>query len=73
PQVPCLWAQTNGRWTVVDHPEGPGQERVVPHGYRIPSVPSCLKKVAGWLQDMLEQLDIAHREQFPAVLTYKYV
>ncbi|XP_041947807.1 uncharacterized protein LOC121708916 [Alosa sapidissima] len=33
--------------------------------------PSCHKKVAGWSQDILEQLDIAHREQFPAVLTYK--
>ncbi|KAA8577842.1 hypothetical protein FQN60_002499, partial [Etheostoma spectabile] len=34
---------------------------------------SCLKKAAGWSQDMLEQLDVAHRKQFPAVLTYKYV
>ncbi|XP_030196810.1 uncharacterized protein LOC115531596 [Gadus morhua] len=33
--------------------------------------PSCGKKVAGWSQDILEQLDVAHREQFPAVLTYK--
>ncbi|KAK0140606.1 hypothetical protein N1851_022420 [Merluccius polli] len=33
--------------------------------------PSCGKKVAGWSQDILEQLNVAHREQFPAVLTYK--
>ncbi|CAL8307696.1 unnamed protein product [Arctogadus glacialis] len=33
--------------------------------------PSCGKKVAGWSQDILEQLDVAHREEFPAVLTYK--
>ncbi|KAG7454080.1 hypothetical protein MATL_G00263900 [Megalops atlanticus] len=32
---------------------------------------SCHRKVAGWSQDILEQLDMAHREQFPAVLTYK--
>ena len=35
--------------------------------------PSCGKKVAGWSQDILEHLDVAHREEFPAVLTYKYV
>ncbi|XP_041950499.1 uncharacterized protein LOC121711204 [Alosa sapidissima] len=33
--------------------------------------PSCHKKVTGCSQDILEQLDIEHREQFPAVLTYK--
>lgn len=32
---------------------------------------SCQRKVAGWSQGILEQLDIAHREEFPAVLTYK--
>ncbi|KAK0151968.1 hypothetical protein N1851_006667 [Merluccius polli] len=32
---------------------------------------SCHKKVPGWSQDILRQLDIAHREQFPAVPTYK--
>ncbi|XP_028451543.1 uncharacterized protein LOC114566902 [Perca flavescens] len=32
---------------------------------------SCHKRVPGWSQDILEQLDIAHREEFPAVLTYK--
>ncbi|CAL8276692.1 unnamed protein product [Merluccius merluccius] len=32
---------------------------------------SCHKKVPGWSQDILGQLDIAHREQFPAILTYK--
>ena len=31
----------------------------------------CGRKVAGWSQGILEQLDLAHREQFPAVLTYK--
>ncbi|KAL2082092.1 hypothetical protein ACEWY4_021910 [Coilia grayii] len=32
---------------------------------------SCHKKVAGWSHDVLEQLDITHREEFPAVLTYQ--
>ena len=32
---------------------------------------SCHRKVAGWSQGILDQLDIAHREEFPAVLTYK--
>ncbi|CAL8332725.1 unnamed protein product [Merluccius merluccius] len=32
---------------------------------------SCHKKVPAWSQDILRQLDIAHRKQFPAVLTYK--
>ena len=32
---------------------------------------SCHKKVVSWSQGILDQLDIAHREQFPAVLTYK--
>ncbi|KAJ8370901.1 hypothetical protein SKAU_G00109290 [Synaphobranchus kaupii] len=31
----------------------------------------CQKKVAGWSQDVLNQLDPAHRCQFPAILTYK--
>ncbi|XP_072563185.1 uncharacterized protein [Paramormyrops kingsleyae] len=31
----------------------------------------CKKKVAGWSQDILGQLDPAHRAQFPAVLTYR--
>ncbi|KAL2082089.1 hypothetical protein ACEWY4_021907 [Coilia grayii] len=30
---------------------------------------SCHKKVAGWSHDILEQLDITHCEEFPAVLT----
>ncbi|KAK1784257.1 hypothetical protein P4O66_019991 [Electrophorus voltai] len=29
------------------------------------------KKVAGWSQDVLDQLDSVHREKFPAVLTYR--
>ncbi|CAM4571621.1 unnamed protein product [Leuciscus chuanchicus] len=33
--------------------------------------PKCKKKVAGWSQDVLGQLDPAHRVQFPAILTYK--
>ncbi|XP_026051984.1 uncharacterized protein LOC113038622 isoform X1 [Carassius auratus] len=32
---------------------------------------SCRKKVAGWSQDILDQLDPIHREKFPAVLTYR--
>lgn len=32
---------------------------------------SCQKKWASWAQDVLDQLDPAHREEFPAVLTYK--
>ena len=32
---------------------------------------SCHKKVVSWSQGILDQLDIAHLEQFPAVLTYK--
>lgn len=32
---------------------------------------SCKKKVAGWSQDILDQLDLIHREKFPAVLTYR--
>ncbi|KAL7851275.1 hypothetical protein AOLI_G00216310 [Acnodon oligacanthus] len=31
----------------------------------------CQKKVAGWSQDILEQLDPAHRAMFPAILTYR--
>ncbi|KAI4905920.1 hypothetical protein NFI96_030119 [Prochilodus magdalenae] len=31
----------------------------------------CRKKVAGWSQDILEQLDPAHRARFPAILTYR--
>ncbi|KAL6475706.1 hypothetical protein MHYP_G00167460 [Metynnis hypsauchen] len=31
----------------------------------------CRKKVAGWSQDILEQLDPAHRAMFPAILTYR--
>ncbi|KAL6487611.1 hypothetical protein MHYP_G00042370 [Metynnis hypsauchen] len=29
----------------------------------------CRKKVAGWSQDILEQLDPAHRAMFPGILT----
>ncbi|CAJ1069327.1 hypothetical protein MATL_G00263900 [Xyrichtys novacula] len=32
---------------------------------------SCHRKYVAWAQDILEQLDLAHRERFPAVLTYK--
>lgn len=32
---------------------------------------SCHKKVAGWSQDILDQLHLAHRQAFPAVLTYR--
>lgn len=30
---------------------------------------SCKKKMTGWSQDILDQLDLIHREKFPAVLT----
>ncbi|KAG7500103.1 hypothetical protein JOB18_008713 [Solea senegalensis] len=33
--------------------------------------PACHKKIVSWSRDILDQLDVAHREQFPAVLTYK--
>ncbi|KAL0966864.1 hypothetical protein UPYG_G00301130 [Umbra pygmaea] len=33
--------------------------------------PRCKKKVAGWSQGVLGQLDPAHHCQFPAILTYK--
>ncbi|XP_044025644.1 uncharacterized protein LOC122863319 [Siniperca chuatsi] len=32
---------------------------------------SCHRKYAAWAQDILGQLDLAHQERFPAVLTYK--
>ena len=32
---------------------------------------SCHKKVAAWVPDIVEQLDIPHQRQFPAILTYK--
>ncbi|XP_052471905.1 uncharacterized protein LOC128028665 [Carassius gibelio] len=31
----------------------------------------CKKKLAAWSRDILDQLDPSHREQFPAVLTYR--
>ncbi|XP_076836386.1 uncharacterized protein LOC143482023 isoform X1 [Brachyhypopomus gauderio] len=31
----------------------------------------CKKKVAGWSQDILDQLDPVHREKFPVILTYR--
>lgn len=31
----------------------------------------CHKKVAAWVPDMVEQLDIPHQREFPAILTYK--
>ena len=31
----------------------------------------CGKKLAAWAQSILDQLDHSHREQFPAVLTYR--
>nr|XP_043888296.1 uncharacterized protein LOC122773585 [Solea senegalensis] len=33
--------------------------------------PACHKKIVSWSRDILDQLDLAHRDQFPAVLTYK--
>ncbi|XP_076833000.1 uncharacterized protein LOC143477983 [Brachyhypopomus gauderio] len=30
----------------------------------------CKKMMAGWSQDILDQLDPVHREKFPAILTY---
>ncbi len=33
---------------------------------------SCRKKLAAWSRDILDQLDLSHREQFPTVLTYRY-
>ncbi|XP_051532972.1 uncharacterized protein si:ch73-112l6.1 isoform X1 [Myxocyprinus asiaticus] len=32
---------------------------------------SCKKKVAGWSQDIMDQLDPIHCEKFPAILTYR--
>ncbi|XP_055362612.1 uncharacterized protein LOC114850111 [Betta splendens] len=32
---------------------------------------SCGKKIATWAQDIINQLDLSHQDQFPAVLTYK--
>ncbi|XP_028995372.1 uncharacterized protein LOC114848792 [Betta splendens] len=32
---------------------------------------SCGKKMAAWVPDIINQLDPGHRNQFPAVLTYK--
>lgn len=32
---------------------------------------SCKKKLAAWSRDILDQLDPSHRDQFPAVLTYR--
>ncbi|XP_057213319.1 uncharacterized protein LOC130568463 [Triplophysa rosa] len=34
---------------------------------------SCKKKLAAWSRDILNQLDPSHRDQFPAVLTYREV
>lgn len=31
----------------------------------------CLKKFPAWSAELLNQLDIAHRSQFPAILTYR--
>ncbi|CAB1416163.1 unnamed protein product [Pleuronectes platessa] len=33
---------------------------------------SCKRKYAAWAQDILGQVDMAHRSLFPAVLTYKW-
>ena len=33
---------------------------------------TCGKKYIGWSQSILNQLDIGHRYQFPAILTYRY-
>nr|XP_021326371.1 uncharacterized protein LOC110438393 [Danio rerio] len=32
----------------------------------------CKKKYPAWSEDILGQLDIGHRSQFPALLTYRY-
>ncbi|KAL2087162.1 hypothetical protein ACEWY4_018221 [Coilia grayii] len=32
----------------------------------------CLKKYPAWSEDILGQLDLGHRSQFPALLTYRY-
>ncbi|KAK0141506.1 hypothetical protein N1851_021392 [Merluccius polli] len=32
----------------------------------------CSKKYPGWSEDILGQLDMGHRSQFPALLTYRY-
>ena len=34
---------------------------------------ACHKKYAAWSFEMLQQLDIAHVSQFPALLTYRYL
>ncbi|XP_058474505.1 uncharacterized protein LOC131447057 [Solea solea] len=33
--------------------------------------PACHKKIVSWSRDILDQLDVTHRNEFPAVLTYK--
>ena len=33
---------------------------------------ACKKKWPSWNRDILSQLDIPHRKQFPALLTYRY-
>jgi len=33
----------------------------------------CNKKYISWSDAILDQLDVGHRSQFPAILTYKYV
>ncbi|RXN21173.1 Epithelial-stromal interaction 1 [Labeo rohita] len=33
---------------------------------------SCKKKYPAWSEDILGQLDMGHRSQFPALLTYRY-
>lgn len=33
---------------------------------------TCKKKYIGWSSEILKQLDVSHRVQFPAVLTYRY-
>lgn len=33
---------------------------------------SCKRKVIAWSAAVLSQLDVGHRSQFPAILTYKY-
>lgn len=32
----------------------------------------CHKKYVAWSDAVLQQLDVGHRTQFPAILTYRY-
>ena len=32
----------------------------------------CKRKVIGWSQGILDQLDVGHRKQFPTIITHNY-